>query len=95
MPDDPIMFVGDLRQLSQTVSNLIGNAIKYTPEAGRIDVRLTWHQGNLRFEVQDTGYGIPTQHQEKLFTEFYRVRTEQTAQIGGTGLGLSLGEIRH
>ena len=85
-----LMVQGDVRQLSQVVSNLIGNAIKYTPEEGIISVRV-WQDGDrAHFEVQDNGYGISKEAQEKLFTEFYRVRTEQTAKIAGTGLGLSL-----
>jgi signal transduction histidine kinase/CHASE2 domain-containing sensor protein len=83
-------MLGDLRQISQVVSNLIGNAIKYTPEGGSIDIRLQANQQNIRFEVQDTGYGILKEAQEGLFTEFYRVRTKETAEIPGTGLGLSL-----
>lgn len=83
-------MLGDLRQISQVVSNLIGNAIKYTPEGGSIDIRLHSDQNTIRFEVQDTGYGIPKEAQEKLFTEFYRVRSKETANIAGTGLGLSL-----
>ena len=90
LPDDPLMTVGDLRQLSQVVSNLIGNAIKYTPEGGSIDTRLRAAADTIYFEVEDTGYGISPDAQENLFTEFYRVKTAHTAKISGTGLGLSL-----
>jgi signal transduction histidine kinase len=80
---------GDLRQLSQVISNLIGNAIKYTPIEGKISVRLKREGKQAVFEVQDNGYGIPKEAQANLFTEFYRVRTKDTAGISGTGLGLS------
>ena len=82
---------GDLRQLPQAFTNLIGNAVKYTPEGGTITVRLfAKDDQTVRFEVQDTGYGMPKEAQDKLFTQFYRVRTKATAHIKGTGLGLSL-----
>lgn len=85
-----LQMLGDLRQLSQVVSNLIGNAIKYTPEEGSINIRLQTDGQAIRFEVEDTGYGIPEGAQDALFTEFYRVRTKATAKIAGSGLGLSL-----
>jgi signal transduction histidine kinase len=89
--DDVLIVHGDMRQLSQAVSNLISNAIKYTPENGQLTVRLHQHTPQtLRFDVEDNGIGISEADQEKLFTEFYRVETEQTANIQGTGLGLSL-----
>jgi signal transduction histidine kinase len=82
--------MGDYRQLFQGITNLIGNAVKYTPENGKIEVRLS-KQGNMvRFEVQDNGYGISEDGQKHLFQEFYRVRSAATAHIQGTGLGLSL-----
>jgi signal transduction histidine kinase len=81
---------GSRIQLMQAMTNLLGNAIKYTPEAGRVTLRLFVKDTMIRFEVQDTGLGIPPDKQERLFQPFYRVRTEQTARINGTGLGLSL-----
>lgn len=80
----------DYRQLSQVASNLISNAIKYTQEGGRITIRLIELDDVAHFEVADTGLGISPAAQQKLFTEFYRVRTEHTTNISGTGLGLSL-----
>jgi signal transduction histidine kinase len=97
LPDDDKVFVlADFNQLSQVVSNLVNNAIKYTPEDGQIDITLRVEDGDddalgrMLFEVRDTGYGISPEAQAKLFTEFYRVRTQETAGIHGTGLGLSL-----
>jgi signal transduction histidine kinase/CHASE2 domain-containing sensor protein len=89
--DDDLPAVrGDFNQLVQAVSNLVGNAIKYTPDGGKIDMRLCQHNGTLRLEVADNGYGMPEDALDNLFTEFYRVRTEKTQNIKGTGLGLSL-----
>jgi signal transduction histidine kinase/CHASE2 domain-containing sensor protein len=86
---EEIPMTGDLRQLSQVISNLIGNAIKYTPNEGSIIVRLRRENRLACFEVEDTGVGIAKEAQANLFTEFYRVRTRATAGISGTGLGLS------
>jgi signal transduction histidine kinase len=91
LSSETVMMEGDEQQLRQAFLNLIGNAIKYTPEEGTITVRLSVpEEERIRFEVEDTGYGIPKHAQDRLFTEFYRVRTPETAGISGTGLGLSL-----
>lgn len=88
---EPLPSVGgDQRLLTQAVTNLIGNAIKYTPDRGSIYVRALAVERAVRFEVQDTGYGIPAEMQSNLFKEFYRAKTDATANIPGTGLGLSL-----
>lgn len=87
---DTIMLKGDYRQMAQVISNLLSNAIKYTPENGEISVRLISNGKQARLEIEDNGYGIAKDAQEKLFTEFYRVKTKDTARIAGTGLGLSL-----
>lgn len=90
MPDAPVRALADTSQISQAITNLVGNAIKYTPEGGAITVRLEPQNGEIRFSVEDTGYGIPKDAQDKLFTEFYRVKSGATLHIAGTGLGLSL-----
>lgn len=86
----PIRVLGSATQLRQAVSNLIGNAIKYTPDKGTIQVRLMQKDKRLIFEVQDNGYGISKERQARLFSRFYRAREPGTDHIGGTGLGLSL-----
>jgi signal transduction histidine kinase len=83
-------ILGDRRKLTQAFTNLIGNAVKYTPDGGNVTVRLFKHGDTAHVEVQDTGYGIPEAAQPKLFQEFYRVQTQATAHISGTGLGLTL-----
>lgn len=89
--DEPLVVVGNYRQISQMIANLLTNANKYTPEDGCIEVHVA-PNGNkcVRLMVKDNGYGIPEDSQAKLFTDFYRVRTAETANIAGTGLGLSL-----
>ena len=86
----PVNIMGDPAQIHEAIANLIGNAIKYTPEGGRIDVRLRPEDGFALVEVQDTGYGIPLEKQERLFQPFYRVKSLETSKIEGTGLGLHL-----
>ena len=88
-PDLPEV-VGDPLLLSQALSNLVENAVKYTREAGTITTRICQQNGYLRIEIEDTGFGIPESAQSQLFQEFFRVRSRDTAHISGTGLGLSL-----
>ena len=84
---------GDPAQLKEAVSNLIGNAIKYTPEGGTVDIYLDFADANhesIIFKVVDTGYGIPLDQQRRLFQPFFRAKTSETSNIKGTGLGLHL-----
>jgi signal transduction histidine kinase len=81
---------GNVTQIRQALSNLVGNAIKYTPEGGQITIRLEQQPHVARISVADTGYGIPEEAQPHLFREFYRAQTPDTIEIEGTGLGLSL-----
>ncbi len=84
----PVM--GNLRRLEQVAANLIGNAIKYTPARGCINVSLHEDDGFLVLQVSDTGIGISLEDQRHIFDKFYRVESEATEKISGTGLGLSI-----
>ena len=90
IPQDDLFVIGDYRTLGQAISNLLSNANKYTQEEGTISVRLQPTDDDVLLSIQDSGLGIPADAQAKIFTEFYRVRTRSTANIPGTGLGLSL-----
>jgi PAS domain S-box-containing protein len=79
----------DLR-LGQVVANLVGNAIKYTPDGGLISVRANNNNGQIMVSVQDTGFGIPLADQPYIFDKFYRVQSEEMEGISGTGLGLAI-----
>lgn len=81
---------GEETQLRQVLQNLINNAIKYTPDGGKIIVRTNVFEGDFYFEVEDNGYGIPQDRQERLFERFYRAQTPGTESIKGSGLGLYL-----
>ena len=87
---DAITVNGDEPQLREAVVNLLGNAIKYTPEGGHITVKLIKSADRVTFEVTDTGYGIPEDRQQRLFQPFYRAKAPGTEDIPGTGLGLHL-----
>ncbi|MHB8626901.1 MAG: GAF domain-containing protein [Aggregatilineales bacterium] len=82
--------VGNVTQMRQAMTNLVYNAIKYTPNGGRIVVRVHDGDHRLQFEVEDNGYGIPLDRQARLFQRFYRAKQPGTEDIPGTGLGLSL-----
>jgi two-component system phosphate regulon sensor histidine kinase PhoR len=79
---------GDRDKVGQVLSNLVENAVKYSPEGGRIDVVVEQVGDRVRFEVRDEGLGIPLDEQERIFKKFYRLDPDQTRGIGGTGLGL-------
>jgi two-component system sensor histidine kinase VicK len=70
--------------------NLISNAIKYTPQGGNVNVTLNKAGKDIRFKVVDNGMGIPTEDIDRIFEKFYRIKTEQTRSISGSGLGLSI-----
>ncbi|HDS16139.1 MAG TPA: HAMP domain-containing protein [Proteobacteria bacterium] len=84
---------GDENALLQAVTNLLDNAIKYTPEGGRVELRLRGDSRNAIIEVADTGIGIEPEDQERIFERFYRVDKARSRELGGTGLGLSI--VRH
>jgi len=79
---------GTLIQFKSLWTNLISNAVKYTPENGSVTIRLHAEGGNIIGEVHDTGIGIPPEDQERLFVEFFRAQKAKELGIQGTGLGL-------
>ena len=84
------LIMGNERRLRQLVANLIGNAIKYTPEHGHIEVSLREDEGFLVLQVSDDGMGISSEDQRRIFDKFFRVESEETLQVVGSGLGLSI-----
>jgi two-component system sensor histidine kinase EvgS len=79
----------DITRLRQMLVNLAGNAIKFTPEGGRIELEARQTNGQIRIEVRDTGPGIPPEEQKRIFQAFYRLRQSGEA-TEGTGLGLAI-----
>jgi two-component system sensor histidine kinase VicK len=70
------------------IGNLVDNAVKYSPDGGEVRVAATANGGSVRFSVSDTGLGIPSSEQRRIFEKFYRLDPNMTRGIGGTGLGL-------
>lgn len=89
--DESIPIIqADGDKLTQVFTNLINNAIKYSPEGGTILVRSKWENGTVHFCVQDHGIGIPEEKIEQIFERYTRVESNATRYIGGTGLGLPI-----
>jgi PAS domain S-box-containing protein len=78
----------DPDKLRQILTNLIDNAIKYSPDGGRVEVEIGRSGGRVRFRVTDQGLGIPPAEQDRIFEKFYRLDPNLTRGVGGTGLGL-------
>lgn len=83
----PVM--GSRVQLNQLVDNLIGNAVKYTPQGGQIRVVLSEEENQLLLHVADNGPGIPLKEQNRIFEKFYRASNAPSG-VAGTGLGLAI-----
>ena len=91
LPDDFPPIRGDHDRLREVLTNLIGNAIKYSPEGGTIAVHGTQGENNtVRLSIRDEGIGIPPADHERIFDRFYRVDNRLARQTPGTGLGLYL-----
>jgi len=86
MPD----IMGDRDRLNQVLTNLVGNAIRYTPEGREIEVRVYPVEGAVRVDVRDTGIGIAPEDLGRIFERFYRADHPMVQEVGGTGLGLSI-----
>jgi two-component system phosphate regulon sensor histidine kinase PhoR len=91
-PADTMVFC-DSEAVSQILSNLLDNAIKYTPAGGEIAVGARPLSGVVEFYVRDSGTGIPEEDLPRLFERFYRVDKARSRELGGTGLGLSI--VKH
>ena len=90
LPPELSLVQGNPVRLDQVVSNLVGNAIKFTPEGGMVTVLAREEKGAVVVEVKDTGIGIAPEDQVHLFEKFYRVGSEETSDVEGTGLGLAI-----
>ncbi|MEA5594085.1 two-component system sensor histidine kinase RppB [Rivularia sp. UHCC 0363] len=89
----PLYVMGDEDQLLRLLSNLIANAIQYTPTSGNINLILKKNNGDAVIEVIDTGIGISPQEQQVIFDRFYRVNSSRSRRSGGSGLGLAIAQV--
>lgn len=83
-------ITADRQRIEQVVINVISNAIKYTPDGGKIDVTVSGMEKRLFIRIADNGVGIPEEDIDHLFERFYRVEKSRTSDAGGTGLGLAI-----
>ena len=90
LAEDMPEISGDRQRLEQVVTNILGNAIKYTPDGGHIAVTGGGSGRNVWVEVADDGIGIPEKDRDRIFDRFYRVDKARSRESGGTGLGLSI-----
>jgi PAS domain S-box-containing protein len=81
-------IVGDSDRLGQVFTNLINNAVKYSPQPGQVDIYITVSQNTVTVSVRDYGIGIPKEHQQKIFDRFYRVTDVHDKPSSGLGMGL-------
>jgi two-component system phosphate regulon sensor histidine kinase PhoR len=93
VPEAAVRVVGDYQALELVVNNLLDNALKYTPQGGKVWVRVDTDGKSAILEVVDTGIGIAREHHERIFERFYRVDKARSREVGGTGLGLSI--VKH
>ena len=84
---------GNLQELQSAFSNLVSNAVRYTPDGGEITLRWFEHNGHPVFSVSDTGEGIASEHIPRLTERFYRIDRSRSRETGGTGLGLAI--VKH
>jgi len=93
IPADCKKIMVDRSQIERVFINLLGNALKFTPEKGSISVNAHCSNKLIQVDIKDTGFGIPQEAQEKIFEEFYRVDNTINQGVKGTGLGLTL--VKH
>ncbi len=90
IPADLPRVNGDLERVRQVLANIVDNAYHYTPENGRIDIRMQAGGGEVQVDVKDSGIGIPPEEQERVFERFYRGEDPLVLATPGTGLGLAI-----
>jgi signal transduction histidine kinase len=88
--EDGIWINADQEAIKQAISNLINNAIKYSPTEKKLRVRLYGADGDAVLEIEDSGIGIPEDKLQKIFEKFYRVRSQDMESTSGTGIGLTV-----
>lgn len=90
LPDPLPTITADEGRLIQIFTNLLNNALYYTPAGGQVNLRVENRPGNLLISVEDTGIGVPPGELEHIFTRFYRVDKSRSRHAGGSGIGLTL-----
>lgn len=91
--DETLWLRGDAKELHSAFTNLVSNAVRYTPQGGKIVLRWSQEGSGAKFEVCDSGIGIEAEHIPRLTERFYRVSKDRSRDTGGTGLGLAI--VKH
>ena len=86
----PALVLGDAGRLNQIVSNLLENALRYTPSGGRVSLRVREEAGSSVLEVADTGIGIAPEDLRHIFARFWRGEKSRSRETGGAGIGLAI-----
>ena len=92
-PSDLLYVLATSDWFKQILVNLVDNAVKYTPEGGKIFITATQHEDRIAFTIKDSGIGIPPEDLPRIFERFYRIDKARSRSIGGTGLGLAI--VKH
>jgi two-component system sensor histidine kinase SenX3 len=87
---EPVSVQGSSGDLALLIRNLLDNAVRYSPDGGRVEVAVDSRDGEALLSVRDTGIGIPSRDLPRIFERFYRVDRARSRETGGTGLGLSI-----
>lgn len=90
IPKDSLYVEIDTDKITQVLDNIISNALKYSPEGGKVIFNVDVLPSELQIRIKDEGMGIPQESVKKIFDRFYRVDKARTRQLGGTGLGLAI-----
>ena len=88
--DQPLPVRIDRDKIIQVLDNIISNALKYSPDGGKVIFKMDKEGKSVHISIKDEGVGIPKQNLTKIFDRFYRVDKARSREIGGTGLGLAI-----
>lgn len=88
-----VMVYADWQRINQVMTNLISNAIKHSEEGSEVVINFESSKKSVTTKIQDSGEGIPAEHQARIFERFYRVDKSRSRVKGGTGLGLAI--VKH
>jgi len=90
LPSEPLQVLADAGRIEQVLTNLVGNALQYTPEGGSVRIVASRVNGFAQITIRDTGIGIPPEHLSHVFDRFYRVDKSRSRLHGGSGIGLTI-----
>jgi signal transduction histidine kinase len=92
VPKKTKQIFADEHMIRMALENLLTNAIKYTPDGGKIEVKLTYQKNSIKVMVKDNGIGIADEQKQLIFKQFERIKNEQITNVEGTGIGLFLAQ---